>query len=63
MDTAKELVEKAHAKGLYVFFDGVFGHHKDNVVPSPSGLTPSGSSNPVSYLRAWLSIRKSQPTG
>lgn len=37
MDTAKELVEKAHAKGLYVFFDGVFGHHKDNVVPSPSG--------------------------
>lgn len=49
METAKELVEKAHAKGLYVFFDGVFGHHKDNVVPSPSGLTPSGSSNPVSY--------------
>ncbi|WBA82219.1 alpha-amylase family glycosyl hydrolase [Endozoicomonas sp. GU-1] len=47
---AKELVEKAHAKGLYVFFDGVFGHHKQSgVVPSPSGLLPSGSHNPVDY--------------
>ncbi|USD67580.1 alpha-amylase family glycosyl hydrolase [Vibrio sp. SCSIO 43136] len=49
MEKAKELVEKAHAKGLYVFFDGVFGHHKDNVVASPTGKRPSGGSNPVDY--------------
>ncbi len=42
-------MDKAHAKGLYVFFDGVFGHHKGNVKPSPSGLLPAGESNPVSY--------------
>lgn len=50
LEQAKELVEKAHAKGLYVFFDGVFGHHKKSgVVPSPSGLLPSGNHNPVDY--------------
>ncbi|WP_337247132.1 alpha-amylase family glycosyl hydrolase [Photobacterium halotolerans] len=49
LETAKALVEQAHARGLYVFFDGVFGHHKDNVVPSPTGKLPAGSSNPVSY--------------
>ncbi|SON52426.1 alpha-amylase family glycosyl hydrolase [Vibrio tapetis] len=49
MEKAKELVEKAHAKGLYVFFDGVFGHHKENVVASPTGKRPVGKSNPVSY--------------
>ncbi|HHF2886502.1 TPA: alpha-amylase family glycosyl hydrolase [Vibrio diabolicus] len=48
--TAKTLVEEAHKRGLYVFFDGVFGHHKDGLIkPSPSGLLPSGSSNPVDY--------------
>jgi len=46
---AKELVDTAHAKGLYVFFDGVFGHHKGNVPASPNGNTPQGGSNPVSY--------------
>ncbi|WP_051035795.1 alpha-amylase family glycosyl hydrolase [Photobacterium marinum] len=49
MDKARELVEKAHEKGLYVFFDGVFGHHKGNVVPSPQGRLPVGENNPVSY--------------
>lgn len=49
MAKAKELVDAAHAKGLYVFFDGVFGHHKGNVATSPNGLTPQGSSNPVDY--------------
>lgn len=49
MDDAKKLVEEAHKRGLYVFFDGVFGHHKDNVVASPSGNLPVGNSNPVSY--------------
>jgi len=41
LEKARELVETAHAKGLYVFFDGVFGHHKGNVAPSPNGLTPT----------------------
>ncbi|MFT6986494.1 MAG: glycosidase [Psychromonas sp.] len=41
MDKARELVNAAHAKGLYVFFDGVFGHHKGNVAASPNGLTPT----------------------
>ncbi|MFA0439130.1 glycosidase [Vibrio sp. 10N.286.49.C2] len=49
LEDAKRLVDEAHARGMYVFFDGVFGHHKSNVVPSPSGLTPVGSDNPVSY--------------
>jgi len=38
---AKELVQKAHQKGIAVFFDGVFGHAKfTGVVASPSGLKP-----------------------
>lgn len=49
LEQARELVEQAHAKGLYVFFDGVFGHHKGNVVPSPQGRLPVGENNPVSY--------------
>ena len=46
---ARKLVEEAHKRGLYVFFDGVFGHHKGNVVASPTGLKPAGGSNPVDY--------------
>ena len=49
MAKAKELVDTAHAKGLYVFFDGVFGHHKGGVPSSPNGNTPQGGSNPVDY--------------
>lgn len=49
LDQAKTLVAEAHKRGLYVFFDGVFGHHKDNVVASPTGKTPTGNANPVSY--------------
>ncbi|MEH6452120.1 MAG: alpha-amylase family glycosyl hydrolase, partial [Psychromonas sp.] len=41
LEQTRELVKQAHAKGMYVFFDGVFGHHKGNVVPSPNGLTPT----------------------
>ncbi|WP_367989020.1 pullulanase-type alpha-1,6-glucosidase [Vibrio sp. NTOU-M3] len=38
----KELVDKAHAKGLYVILDGVFGHtHINGVKTSPSGKQPS----------------------
>ena len=38
LDDAKELVSKAHSKGLYVVLDGVFGHAKINVEQtSPKG--------------------------
>ncbi|WNG39971.1 glycosidase [Archangium violaceum] len=42
-DKLKELVEAAHARGLYVFLDGVFGHFKRNAsdYASPLGRTVS----------------------
>ncbi len=46
---ARELVDKAHELELYVFFDGVFGHHKGNVVESPQGNTPVGPNYHVKY--------------
>lgn len=46
---AQALVDEAHKRGLYVFFDGVFGHHKGNVVATPGGLKPAGGNNPVDY--------------
>jgi 1,4-alpha-glucan branching enzyme len=49
---AKEFVEATHEHGLYVFFDGVFGHHKDNITASPLGNLPHGKSNPVSYPKS-----------
>lgn len=41
----RELVTAAHAKGLYVFLDGVFGHFKSNAqqFPSPTGKALSTS--------------------
>jgi len=41
---AQELVDTAHEMGMYVFFDGVFGHHKGNLVSSPTGKLPVNSS-------------------
>lgn len=41
LEQAKELVREAHARGMYVIFDGVFGHHKGNVVKSPEGRLPT----------------------
>jgi len=39
LEDAKELVKRAHALNLYVFLDGVFGHHKAELISSsPSGL-------------------------
>ena len=35
----KELVDEAHKRDLYVFLDGVFGHHGGVTTPSPSGYT------------------------
>jgi glycosidase len=41
-----ELITAAHAKGLYVFLDGVFGHFKNDArnYKSPSGKSISGNS-------------------
>jgi glycosidase len=44
LDDARALVDAAHDRGMYVFFDGVFGHHKGNLVPSPTGKLPASSS-------------------
>ncbi|QYF94362.1 hypothetical protein KY495_03845 [Massilia sp. PAMC28688] len=49
LDQARQLVDEAHKRGLAVFFDGVFGHHKGDVAASPSGLKPAGGNNPVDY--------------
>lgn len=47
----EELVAEAHAKGLNVILDGVFGHHRSTGVskPSPNGKRPSGGTDPVKY--------------
>jgi hypothetical protein len=47
--TFKELVDKAHSKGLYVILDGVFGHHGGVTQPSPNGHLPQGQASHVSY--------------
>lgn len=36
----KILVDAIHDRGMYILLDGVFGHHKGNVAPSPNGLKP-----------------------
>lgn len=36
-DDLRELVAKAHDRGLYIILDGVFGHHGGVKNPSPSG--------------------------
>lgn len=49
LDDLKELVREAHALGLYVLLDGVFGHHKGDLVPSPEGRLPVDSTDPADY--------------
>lgn len=49
LDDARELVDQAHQRGLYVLFDGVFGHHKGGLVPSPTGQLPVDSEDPADY--------------
>jgi glycosidase len=53
---AQELVDTAHSKGMYVFFDGVFGHHKGNLVASPTGKLPVDSSPGVVNYNAAASV-------
>lgn len=45
----RELVAEAHARGLYVLLDGVFGHHKGGLRPSPEGRLPVDSTDPADY--------------
>lgn len=46
----KELIDTAHAKGLYVFLDGVFGHtHKTTIKASPNGRIPSLTAGDAGY--------------
>lgn len=49
LEDARELVDTAHSLGLYVLFDGVFGHHKGDVPPSPGGHRPAGPAKQVDY--------------
>ncbi len=49
MADARELVQTAHRLGLYVFFDGVFGHHCGRAAPSPSGRLPVSEGQRVLY--------------
>ena len=55
MEKFDELVETCHNEGLAVILDGVFGHNKGTVTPSPNragiknpGITPD-TNNPVNY--------------
>jgi cyclomaltodextrinase / maltogenic alpha-amylase / neopullulanase len=49
LESTQRLVNEAHSLGIKVIFDGVFGHHKGNVVASPSGLLPADATNPSAY--------------
>jgi glycosidase len=41
LEDARTLVQEAHKRGIYVFFDAVFGHSKKGeLVPSPQGRLP-----------------------
>ena len=48
-DDFRDLVKQAHERGLYVFLDGVFGHHGGIRNASPKGNFPKGNSGWVSY--------------
>lgn len=63
MEKFDELVETCHDEGLAVILDGVFGHNKGTVTPSPNragiknpGITPD-TNNPVNYATNPNSIK------
>lgn len=51
----RQLIEQAHARGLYVILDGVFGHHGGVTTPSPSGYTIDSTPS--------VNIRDTVPSG
>lgn len=48
----RELISAANQRGLKIIFDGVFGHHKGKVTPSPSGLVPAASNRTADYFNS-----------
>lgn len=46
----RDLIAAAQKRDVKVIFDGVFGHHKGQVSPSPSGLVPAASNRPEDYF-------------
>ena len=63
MEKFDELVEVCHDEGIAVILDGVFGHNKGTVVPSPNrtgiknpGITPD-TTHPVNYATNPNSIK------
>lgn len=63
MEKFDELVEVCHDEGIAVILDGVFGHNKGTVAPSPNrtgiknpGITPD-TKNPVNYATNPNSIK------
>ena len=63
MEKFDELVEVCHDEGIAVILDGVFGHNKGTVAPSPNrtgiknpGITPD-TTNPVNYATNPNSIK------
>lgn len=63
MEKFDELVEVCHDEGIAVILDGVFGHNKGTVAPSPNrtgiknpGITPD-TVNPVNYATNPNSIK------
>jgi cyclomaltodextrinase / maltogenic alpha-amylase / neopullulanase len=49
LDSAQRLVDQAHSLGIKVLFDGVFGHHKGDLVPSPTGALPFDATRADAY--------------
>ena len=48
----RDLIAAAQQRDLKIIFDGVFGHHKGNVTPSPSALVPAASKRTADYFNS-----------
>ncbi|GBF59014.1 neopullulanase [Candidatus Phycosocius bacilliformis] len=46
----RTLVDQAHQRGIKIIFDGVFGHHKGGITPSPTGIVPATSNRVSDYF-------------